>query len=488
MTSRSCSGGSLVLFRKLTKLWLIVLALNLSSCGSKSDDSPQPSSGDVRPQPDVLAGDVRWLPMEDKGCLDSGAAVSSLSSATIYEWNGSETQPKSVSLNAYRGSDSEFATGNILAGVIKYESSRKCTLSRNGERVCDDSKLNSDKLEAMKICRSNGLYGRHTLEGMTLTSTYYTEMAYNFYDKIPNRLSGISKSFLLIQPKISYDITKADGSSVTRIDSDNAAFTEIPKKGNSPEMGLFIVYPTSSKAFTKTGLNLWEVPFVMHHEFGHHVFHYYVKEPAKATGLTVGKHFDISSIMKWHDKPRRQSFALATGDDIAQQALDGINETFADLYGYFAGNSSKNQLKGVECLDISRDPSSKQTKSGTLKGLTSARINIYEGRESPVSTKDCYEPAFDDEHDIATALGQPLASFMEQATPGSSGNERAKLLLSWAEGIQLALTRGTSTINIDSLVRELIRSAATTPNFASACAELKPLITGLPLSTQACSQ
>jgi hypothetical protein len=270
-------------------------------------------------------------------------------------------------------------------------------------------------------------------------------------------------------------------------DSDNAAFTAttVDKLG---KVGVFLIHPTSIKSFGKTGVNLWEVPFVMHHEFGHHVWRHYLKSAINSAGLRLSAITAIDGILPDARSRHRHEFGLTATTSNAQLALAGINETVADLFAYFAGNSAKDQLKGVELLNTTRDPGSPVYTDGSKKGMNADAIATYEGRMTPADNKDSATPNFDGEHDIAAALGQPIANFIELSFPNTDGRTRAQIMLDWLTRLD-PLIRGTRTnIRIDNIVRELVLAVkAKAPLKADACEAFKANITGLPLATAACA-
>ncbi len=469
-------------------LKMMSISLIVSGCGNFSSTKGGQNE-DVLPQTTAPSSDVRWLTFEDPTCNQSGTSTS-ISTATIYEWDGFKTSPKSVPFPGRTVDITNFGTTNILSAATNYSQTYKCTLDDEGERKCVDNTKDSPDTTWLRICRSSGTYSRDSLEAMTLTAMHYTEAAYNFYNSIPGNMAGISKSILISQPKITREITKSTGEVKKRVDADNAAFAELPGSSGQPGYGLFMIYPTTQNWFTKNRNNLWEVPFVMQHEFGHHVFSHYIKDKAASVGLSLKSSSGLQAILPDKEKRARSLMGLTTTTDTAQLALDGINEAFADLYGYFAGNSARDQLRGVECLAISRDPSSSFTRGGKAKGIDQIQIDIYEGRRSASrSTNDCYEPTFDDEHDIAVALGHPLGRFIENLSPQLSGRDRARYLLVWATRMQGLINQGRSNVSVDTLVRELILGAKSlNPNTFLACNELKPRIYGLRYAVAACSQ
>ncbi len=466
---------------------VLSIVLILSGCGNFAGKNAGQNE-DVLPETTAPSTDIRWLTLEDPSCLQNGSSIP-IANATIYEWDGYKTSPKVVPFPGRTVDQTDFGTINVMGAAINYTQNYKCTLNNAGERKCVDNTKDKTENNWLRICRASGVYGRDSIEAMTLTAMHYTEAAYNFYNSITGNMPGITKSIMISQPKINREIIKTNGDVKNRVDSDNAAFAELPGSAGKPSYGLFMIYPTTQRWFATNKNNLWEVPFVMQHEFGHHVFSHYIKDKANSIGLSLKSSSELQSIMPNPDKTSRARMSLTSSADTAQLALDGINEAYADLYGYFSGNSARDQLRGIECLAVSRDPSSPVTKGGQPKGLDQTRIDIYEGRRSAsTTTNDCYEPAFDDEHDIAVALGQPLARFIETLAPQANGNFRARFLLVWATRMQGLINQGSSNISVDTLVRELILGAKSlVPNTSLACSDLKPRISGLKSAVAACN-
>jgi hypothetical protein len=453
--------------------------------GRGRDDKKTPDKV-ILPTETSPSSDLRWLVKEDPECVNSVQ----VSEITIYEWDGRQTAAKKVPFIGSAGPDKEFVSTKVIGSLVGYQSHYNCKLSAAGAEDCAVDKSKSSTVgKGFSMCRANGTYGRDSLESLVLTTQYYTESAYRFYESIEgSRLPGIKKAILVPQPLFKRHYTRADGTTYDKIDVNNASFVSVPATETQAELPVFFIYPTSLKSFAQSPVNLWEVPFVMSHEFGHHVLNHYIKKTLSLSSLSLAKDGSFESIMPMPSRKHPDQYALGlTADTSAPQfALDGINETFADLFGYFAGGGAKNQLAGVRCLDVSRDPSSAVTAKGSPKGLDKARVDIYEGRASALETTECTEPQYDDEHDIATALGQPIASFIEDVTPSMSAMGRAEILLTWATKIN-TLVATPSNVSLDTLVVELVKAVKLkNPLVAAACVNFKAAITGLPKASAAC--
>lgn len=444
----------------------------------------------VRPQTSTQESDVRFLSLEDPECLNQ-KATETISSATIYQWDGRISNPKTVTLNGRAGTSGEFVTANVIGSRLNVEETTKCIESVNGDKNCKmPSVTNQSSQVWLKICRSNGTYKRDSIEAVTLTGLYFIEQSYEYYSSIPGSKAGLKKSYLVPQIKSTRELTNAKGQTKTAIDSDNASFSSETR--NEGSFGVLTLYPTSSGFFKKSNNNFWEIPFVLQHEFGHHVLDYYITSALALNGLSL--HHFVQQRDHWilpmpGDRQKNRSYQLAEGG-IQMLALSGIHELFADLFAHFAGGASADQLLGVMCLDVTRDPSSSKTKAGSMKGIDTSRIDIYEGRAQPApGPTNCGEPTYDEEHDIAIALGYPIATFIKQVTKDQNAADASKLLLQWAAAMSTFIGQKFSQVTTDNLIRELVLSAKALPgNMTDACSALKPMITGLPQASNSCTE
>jgi hypothetical protein len=492
------------MFRTL-KLTLLLGCLTVFATVSCHKDG---GSDGVKPQNDAALAEIRWLELEDPDCVnDKDKAGASAESVTTYQWNGEKINESKISLSASTGSDSEFTTSNIIGTILNLKKSYDCKLDSSGERTCTSRSIQQDETKVLKLCRPSMQYERDSLEAVAITSHAIVEDAYRFYQTLADTVAGLPKSIMVVQPRIERQYSKKNGDKINKYDADNAAFTSIELGKPASKYGLMLIYPSKKDSFAESGVNLWEVPFVLKHEFGHHVFHHYVKDSDSsdtasldaisddrlsniglAPRLSASRANDISGILPSERSriPRHDGFNLTSN---ATAALDGINETFADLFAYFAQESAANQVNLIKCLDKSRDPKSPRTRLGRLKELSTSYVDMYEGRKSALDQDDCGEPSFDDSHDIAMMMGYPLAKFIETATPNGVGKDRARHLINWAKEIQRVSDQSSSSVSLDTLVRALVvavKPNVTSSDFVSACGELTAKITGLPLATASC--
>ena len=462
---------------------LFFLALSTTSCADMLADIL--GRGKARKSTNVTFEEIRWLQLEDPNCVVTGTSVP-LSSVTAHLWNGSAIQEVSIPLKGIVNSDGSFGSANVEGSILGVEAAQTCTVSSTMDVDCKSVSTGKEGGSGgLKICRSNGKYSRVSIEGMALTAHSLLEESFGFYDALVGRKDGLTKAFILAQLKMRKDYSLPDGRKRTLFESDNAGYLGA---SDDETHVLFHLYPASTVEFAKSGVNLWEVPFVMRHEFSHHVFDHYTGGGMALHGFTKSVRHGSKPHSILPTGHRRPAGLQLTEDSKSQMALDGINEAFADIYAYFQGDGSSTALNGVSCLTSSRDPGSSLTKGGRVKGLTALAVSTYEGATPAAEASDCYEPVFDGEHDIAVALGYPLAQFIKAANAGGDGKSHSRVLLAWASRIDSLLTTNISPISLDTLVRELILALKTdlAKDVTGACPALKAQITGLPLATAAC--
>ena len=264
MVSRCCCDESLLQLElnKMRSQFLVVfvsasLPLFLTSCGVLFDKSSKQTI--QRPSSPDEAG-VSFLNFEDEAC-QSQSESSAVEQVSIWEWNGSEAVATSVKFKGIgEKQEGALASDGVKGALTNITYEYECQKTREDCKL--KSKPDSKNVAVIKICKTNASYQRDSLESMTLTSQYFLSEAYKFYQSIASHKGTLEDTILLMQPKFrrSYSSTGA-----IKVDADNAAFS-----GDS-KLNLFVVYPFSKAYYERSRVHLWEVPFTMKHEYGHHV-------------------------------------------------------------------------------------------------------------------------------------------------------------------------------------------------------------------------
>lgn len=468
----------------------LVTAFVLSSCGLLIKQKDDGGDGPVQSPQLVAAEDVMLLSPEDPACMSSGQSVA-VNTAQVWLWNGTETVQTNVTLNANPGSSKELVSAGTLGAIWDMQFNKTCAYA-DGKATCKNPKITKDPTY-VKICRGNGSYGRESIESMTLTTQYMSDLTRTFYYKLPASTMGLLKAVLYIQPQEIWHLTDATtGRKGDLMKADNAAFAA---SSTEKDYGVFWVYPTSKKSFAKNPVHLWEAPFVMRHEFGHNVFNHHVGTAADKVGLdAVGFHdtsmhfFGSAGIMRGAPKSYDEGFSL-DADHQAQEDLNGLNETFADLFAYYGGDAKPGQLKGLgDSLDTTRDPASQFTKGGTKKVWTTKEANIYSGLIAADADIKDSEPDFTDEHDVAAVFGYNMAALIDKAMQGKTNIDKANALVLWVNALAAHLNRKGTDATLDSMTSEFVKVVMTNKvsTATDACAEFAKNMSGLPASIAAC--
>lgn len=451
-----------------------------SSCGMLGQKKKD-SNDDVQSPQLIAAKDLMILSPEDPACM-AGNSSTAIKNAQVWLWDGTSVAPKTVAINGTIGSDQELVSSGTLGAIWNYQFTRDCTYE-SGAISCGKANV-THKNEIVKFCRQDGVYGRESIESMTLTTQYMSDMTRTFYYKLKDSTPGLLQAVLNIQPQELWSITrKSDGKHVDKMLGDNASFAASAKS----EFGIFNVYPTSKSSFAESPVHLWEAPFVMRHEFGHNVFHHHLGSVLDDMSLDSMDSELSFGIMRNPPTYRSASFSLDEKSQVSKD-LSGVNETFADLFAYYGGDAAPGQLKGLTSLDTTRDPASSKTKGGTKKAWTSKESSIYKGILKPANTDDASEPDFTDSHDVAAVFGYNFAKLIDASLTGKTSVEKANLLLLWANNLATHLTAKGSSADLDSMTVEFVKvvMAAKTGDMKAACADFAANMSGLTNSIAAC--
>ena len=468
--------------RKLSYPLLLVIVgtASLSSCEVLNPKSKNKPGDNVVPQTSTEESGVMFVDFEDAACQEQSVSKS-FDRATIWQWSGTEATPLEVDMKG-TGGDSEGAvtSDGVLGAVTKLVWEYKCNLYE------DDCKLDKKPAETkvVKICQTKPSYRRDSIESVTLTSQYFSTSAYDFYHSLRSKRDGLDDTILVIHPKFKRHYS-SDGS--VEIDSDNASFVKTDKAK------IFLVYPTSMKSFSKSPVHLWEVPFTMKHEYGHHVFAHHVKSGpnGSSTADIIGEiHTHNENVLPFSGR-KRHEMALTSAADTAKLIFKGVNEMFADLFSFYANAAKGGQLKGVYALEVTRDPLSPTTVGGQPKVLTADILKIIEGKSEPLKVTDKRDPSYDDEHDVAAVLGYPVARLIEKSHPDKSNEQKADLLIRWLDKLSAYVETNRTSITLDGMIELLVTVIAEDSTLSATqkeqtCAEFRKLVPGLVKSSAAC--
>lgn len=454
--------------------------VTLTSCGDLGVFST--SKKDVTENRETTFDDVMMLSMEDQDC-NAGSESVALESAQIWEWNGTEIQPKQVPLKVTPSRKNGLESAGILAVARDQRDDRHVSLDSDNNQTIIKSATVSQGVP-VRICRQDGVFTRESIESMTLNTQHYIAEAYTKLNTLKlDPKPSVSKSKLLVQYLRVSHYSKGDRRGVG-VMVDNAAF------GTAKEGSFFVVVPSSKSTFKQSPVHMWEVPFVLKHEFGHSIFNASVGKALAAVGLRASHNHGISGIFQTRDSKTQSALMLAEGR-ITELASGGVNELFADLFAFYSGSGIPGQMKGIIGLDVTRDPLSPVTAAGTPKEWSTLASDIFEGRRKARSDLPKGEPTYDGIHDVAAILSYPVVFLMESALKGQSADQKLELIINWLHKLAKVISESKGTANLDammtSLVTAVVANKTSTPEeLKAACVEFSRKVSGLPSAAAAC--
>jgi hypothetical protein len=405
----------------MRNLLKISLCLLVTSCGvvTEPDKGVKPESGDAN-------GFATSYQLADPNC-QSSTNQPQINQSKIYTWERGnlETNPSSIQGLSTDGS----LSSEIIAGTWYGFHQKTTCVKEDGATKCDASADFGSSAKNLKICREDGNYSRESIEGVALTALAHLEAAHQFYKNIDNH-EPLDRVRLLILPKVEKETTQVETGEVRRkFVTDNLTY------GYFNGANVFTVYPKSVSAVNQglwKNLNLWEVPWVLAHEFGHHVFNHHTGSLGSFENNHDHDH-SLDSTPLFSSRPEwGQGFSLREVQ--SSELWSAINEGFADLFAHYASEEASHSLESVQCLVKNRDVGSDAFVGGRLKRLDDEVLaKFYSDSHTPKS--NCEEADFHEIHTIGAIMARGIDQVFSAALGGGASRDKAALLLKWSESI-----------------------------------------------------
>jgi hypothetical protein len=410
---------------------------------------------------DLLAEDYY---LEDPSCQDSDG-IADIGEQDVHRFGGGSTQPLPHSFQGF-SSDGALQGPGFSASVYNFHQQNKCDRTSAGES-CDSGARIVSQARNLKICRPDGHYARASIEGISLTSIASLDNANRFYRSVPNARENLRNATVIVLPLVEKVITEtgSDGSRSTysSVTTDNLAYTS-----NFDGRPAFVIFPKSRNAVSKgrwQNLNLWELPWGMAHEFGHHVFRSH-SGIEKLPGTTITLHglqlgTPIHSIDFDADKPVK-GFMLAGRSVGPEQIFGAVNEGFADIFSYYSLGQSATLTEGVDCFEKNRDITSATFANGAPKMISTEVLDIFNATER-IAANSCVGADYQDIHNIGAIIAHGIMRLYSSraATSGATAGEQAGWLLNWADSVGVAIrTDGRPAVTFENLIALAIAGVA----------------------------
>lgn len=245
----------------------------------------------------------------------------------------------------------------------------ECDASQENSYCNKKNNQNYDKLtyqlsalpKELRICKNNYQYNRFSYEAIALTAAYHIDKAYNFFSKIypDHNISKISLDIIstLKRTIYNYNTNPESKQSVTLSYwiTDNLFYLN--------QINSIFVCPQSHNAYAILKKNpLWESPFVLAHEFNHHIFLNF-----NLTPLMI--HMRLKFIVDKLKFIEQQPNSLQLKYTVKSSFITAIMEAFADLFGFYTVGEDPQDFNILSCSGINRNVTIQYLLDGTQKIL-----------------------------------------------------------------------------------------------------------------------
>lgn len=308
--------------------------------------------------------------------------------------------------------------GNIVSQSHKGQSILMKYVSTD-DVITDESKEVSAPA-VVTVCPDVEKYEKGTVESAALNATYFISKTNR---KVSELLPGVKIDPISVEvtPSIKKDLSVIVKGEVIwhyeAFETDNAYYAP----GTNS-----ITFLPHSEEFRKAGLtmNFWEVPMVASHEYGHHIFQTLHPSGDQSALKNCFGHFGLVSAGEQEEKRE------VTNDDV----LGALNEGFADLVSYYSLENNERGVKGVPCLDVTRDVSSKLFANGAAKVFSEAALSDFFSTKELEGPESCDVPNFQDIHIIGAIFANGAERLLSLST--ETKDQRLSIVLNWLKEMQ----------------------------------------------------
>ncbi len=283
-------------------------------------------------------------------------------------------------------SSTEYLHSNAIRQVfwgLQYE--RICGFSKEENIDCNkhqNYQLNSQFGGRLKICQTENIQ-QGSVEAASLQSLHTINQVHQMIQDDLKSLS-LPAIDLMILPTFK---TKVYGKT-SPADYRNLEMHYFITN-NAAYFGDTIMIFPDSETYDKKEAKLWESPFVLAHEYGHHVHQtiFLSKDNDKKN--------DLKNSFSWNPWQHRYEIKMNSDTDRPLQAskneavLSAISEGLADLISFYSLEENLSSLKGLYCFSHNRDVSINNFKNGDLKIISPEILNLLSPSQSFAQEDDC---------------------------------------------------------------------------------------------------
>ena len=404
----------------------------------------------------------------DPTCQAEGSGGGVIERANITLWQGGKAAPWLQSFAKTQARPALTSTAISLVQYGLYQQSDCGSALNFGACVTKTKTILIAAASPLNICDTKRDFARTSVEGVGLTSLAMIAAASDFYNKVAGHLPDLPTASLLILPKV--ETLYADGQ--TRSEAvDNLSY--VPNFAGSPT---FAVFPKGAYNVAHgrwVDVNLWEIPWTLAHEFGHHIFRFHSELDDASSGIavvplhsfTAGQVSDAGLSLDQANTARHVGNA---------EVIAAANEGFADLFAYYAHGAVPGMTSGIDCFHENRDPGFDAFADDQPKVLNESVLAQFMTGTKAAANADCSVPNYQDVHIIGAILAHGVDQIFT-AVAGLDAAKKSALLLDWAGRMGATArdlqVKDSKALTLGMLVHDALLTVATANTLpATACA------------------
>jgi hypothetical protein len=438
----------------------------LTACGAAGVRRSDESNGGPRITSPEDVADYR---LEDPACQAQNTGID-VDSMVTWLWDGVNTAPVHEPADAIVSHD-RLGSRAILATWYGHSQEETCKMTPGGIR-CAGKPTVLTPGRKLKLCRKDGEYARASIEAVALSAIFTIDKAWSFYHRMAGAHTDMERTNLLIFPEIRQKIT--GGSEKTNVISSNLAYARSYRR--APTLVIYPGVASENPGDNPKRPNLWESPWSLAHEFGHHVLKTHTGIASIGSSVAASDAGDLPHLNLSETLPDG-----STRDVGAATVWEAVNEGFADLFAFYEQGQATGLLNAIPCMGASRDLASNKFSNGRLKVLDDSALSEFQA-EVYLPIRDCATPNFQEPHSMGAAIAygvyQVFAKSLVVQDEGSA--KGGDLLILWADALQSLVATASDEVSIQSTVKAAITVAAhadkaLTPDQCSAIRDIFPV-------------
>jgi hypothetical protein len=272
----------------------------------------------------------------------------------------------------------------------------------------------------LSLCSDGSDYEENTYESAGLNTAYFIHKTYDRYTSAVPEVK-IGPITLAIAPLIIHSLIYRNPQGILVKDSryvtDNAYYRTDTKS---------VTFLPQSQEMRRSGMTakFWEVPIVASHEYAHHIFQ-------ALFGPVSGSAVDV------HGCFGTEEFGMtAFGENgprkiTAIDVLNAYNEGFADLVAYYSLSADERNVRGIQCLELSRDVSSPSLFNGKPKIFSPEALWTYFSNGQFVLVSSCMDPGYHENHTFGSIFAHATDRLMNSLL--TNEDQKLVILTKWVK-------------------------------------------------------